>query len=257
MPKVFLSHNHQDKIRVHQIAAHLNDNLIECWIDRDGLQAGDKLKPEIRSAIEESEIFIAFLSKAYLESAWCKEEFRTASQGRKSGKRPWRVFLVLLEEREAIEKQASVQINEMLYEVLNINWPKGRTAPDIAEQLLEEIWKGEQVRFYPIKSIEFERTNLQVISFGLKEDLLSNFLQHWTFNLNPFISRRPEEDKPIKFGTAIGFSGKAPNWIYTYLAIPLANTRDVFVFNTYTEDFICVYARPCSPGLLGSTITYR
>ncbi len=124
---------------------------------------------------------------------------------------------------------------------------------DSIKEILDAVWEGEKVRFYPVKSISKNGVELQVVSFAVG-DLPTDLFRSWTFKLEDFISNSPEEDKPIKNGTAVGFYGRGSAWLYAHLCIPLYNKKPVFVYNADTKGYICVYATRNSKHLLGTTI---
>ena len=78
MPKVFLSHTHQDADAVRQIAVALTEGGLETWLDAEQLFAGDELLAKIASAIDEVDHFVLLLSRAALAKPWVLTEMRIA-----------------------------------------------------------------------------------------------------------------------------------------------------------------------------------
>lgn len=83
MAKAFLSHSSQDKNLVEKIATSLGPN--KCHYDRFTFEAGNKTLDEIFSAIDNTDIFVLFISNAALESEWVKKEIRKARKNISEG----------------------------------------------------------------------------------------------------------------------------------------------------------------------------
>ena len=81
---IFLSYSHEDKEVVHKIAALLSEAGFNCWLDTDRLFYGDKYTPKIFGAIQSCVVFIAFLSKSYVNKTYCSFEFTWAQEHEKS-----------------------------------------------------------------------------------------------------------------------------------------------------------------------------
>lgn len=71
---IFISYSHQDKDFVDQLAAHLVKHRARVWVDRWELNVGDSILDRVQSAIQEASALIVVLSKAAVESQWCKKE---------------------------------------------------------------------------------------------------------------------------------------------------------------------------------------
>lgn len=81
---VFLSYSHDDRQVVEQIAAGLKQAGLSCWIDKDELRANAPYNEEIVSGIDAAKVFIAFLSKSYVQKPYCAQEFSRAIDQKKS-----------------------------------------------------------------------------------------------------------------------------------------------------------------------------
>lgn len=75
---VFVSHSGKDDAVVAEIRQSLEGLGIEAWTDSQRLAGGDKLKPNIRKAIEEASHFLAILSPHAINSAWVFKEIKYA-----------------------------------------------------------------------------------------------------------------------------------------------------------------------------------
>lgn len=71
---VFISYSHQDQEVVEKIATYLVKENIHIWIDKWELNYGDSLIQRIQEALTESSVLLIMLSKASVESEWCKKE---------------------------------------------------------------------------------------------------------------------------------------------------------------------------------------
>lgn len=75
---VFLSYSHNDNALVERIAEYISNSGFSCWIDVDKLRAQENFNAAIDSAIDKSIVFIAFLSKTYVNKPYCVHEFDRA-----------------------------------------------------------------------------------------------------------------------------------------------------------------------------------
>jgi hypothetical protein len=71
---IFISYSHQNKDFVDKLAAHLVKHKARVWIDRWELNVGDSIIDRIQNAIQESDALIVVVSKASMDSQWCKKE---------------------------------------------------------------------------------------------------------------------------------------------------------------------------------------
>jgi hypothetical protein len=71
---VFISYSHADKEKIDLIAGHLLRKRTNVWIDRWELRAGDSIINRVQEAVEGSSALLIMLSKASVESEWCKKE---------------------------------------------------------------------------------------------------------------------------------------------------------------------------------------
>lgn len=83
-PDVFLSYSHDDKEVVEKIAAILSEAGFTCWIDTERLRLNDEYNAEIYNAISDCIVFIAFLSKSYVNKIFCPREFEWAMEKNKN-----------------------------------------------------------------------------------------------------------------------------------------------------------------------------
>lgn len=94
---VFISYSHADKAKIDLIAGHLVRKRTSVWIDRWELKAGDSIINKVQEAVEGSSALLIMLSKASVESEWCKKEL-TAGLFRELDEKRVVVVPVLLED---------------------------------------------------------------------------------------------------------------------------------------------------------------
>lgn len=71
---VFISYSHSDAEIVNKLAAHLVKNNANVWVDTWELNVGDSILNKVQDAIQESAALLVILSKASVQSEWCKKE---------------------------------------------------------------------------------------------------------------------------------------------------------------------------------------
>jgi len=71
---VFISYSHQNKEFADKLAANLVKQKAHVWVDTWELNVGDSIIDKVQSAIQESSALIVIISKASMESEWCKKE---------------------------------------------------------------------------------------------------------------------------------------------------------------------------------------
>jgi hypothetical protein len=83
LKNIFISYSHADKVIVHQIFDKLKANFT-VWIDKVNLKGGDNLDKKIADDIENTSLFICFISEKYCESGPCTDEFALANNKKKT-----------------------------------------------------------------------------------------------------------------------------------------------------------------------------
>lgn len=71
---VFISYSHSDGEFVDKLASQLVLNRTYIWIDRWELAVGDSLTRRIEESIQQASALLVVLSKASVESEWCRRE---------------------------------------------------------------------------------------------------------------------------------------------------------------------------------------
>lgn len=83
-PYIFLSYSHDDGEIVEKIQARIEEAGFECWVDQYGIRAAENYNRAIDLAIDDCVVFLAFLSRSYLEKYYCEHEFNRAIDKQKS-----------------------------------------------------------------------------------------------------------------------------------------------------------------------------
>lgn len=71
---IFISYSHADKAFAEKLASHLVKHNAHVWVDSWELNVGDSIVQRVQRAIHESSALLIVLSKASVESEWCKKE---------------------------------------------------------------------------------------------------------------------------------------------------------------------------------------
>lgn len=93
---IFISYSHQDKIFAEKLAQELVLARANVWIDKWEINVGDSFLNKIQSAVAGASAVVFVLSKASVESEWCKKEL-TASLLRELNEKRVIVLPALLE----------------------------------------------------------------------------------------------------------------------------------------------------------------
>lgn len=80
MSKIFLSHNHNDKPFVRELASYLQQYGIEAWVDEAEIKIGDSLIEKVGTAIKENAFVGVVISRNSANSKWVKKELEIALQ---------------------------------------------------------------------------------------------------------------------------------------------------------------------------------
>ncbi len=87
MPSIFLSHSHEDKSFVRELATKLQLFGIKAWVDEMEILAGDSLIGKIESGLQASDYLGAVLSPRSISLEWVTREICAALSGEAAYKR--------------------------------------------------------------------------------------------------------------------------------------------------------------------------
>jgi len=96
---IFISYSHEDAKAVNELAAHMVKRNAQVWVDTWELNVGDSIIQRVQEAITDSDALLVVLSKASVESEWCKKEL-SAGLIRELDEKRVVVLPVLLEDCE-------------------------------------------------------------------------------------------------------------------------------------------------------------
>ena len=99
MSTIFLSHNHNDKPFVRELAKYLRQYGIEVWVDEAEIKIGDSLIDKVGKAIKENAYVGVVISRHSVNSTWVERELQIALQREFREKRVV-VLPILLDESE-------------------------------------------------------------------------------------------------------------------------------------------------------------
>lgn len=94
MAKAFLSHSSKDKALVEKIAIQLGSN--NCHYDKYTFEAGNLTMDEIFKGLEDTDVFVLFISEQALESEWVNKEI-TQAKILSTNKHIDRIFPIILD----------------------------------------------------------------------------------------------------------------------------------------------------------------
>jgi hypothetical protein len=243
MPKAFLSHCSKDKKIVLEVMDYFERSLIKTWLDEEEIPGGGKLTEEIISGINDCKYFLPFISNYFIDSSWCMDELNVAYSSFQKEKNV--IIPVLLTERGKLELDSLADgkkrfIQSLLQRTRYVEFDEHDVLKSL-KRIADALWKNELVKFDPIEVITINDIDLQLINFQI-ENLPSDFLKFWDFDMNDFIGQRHGEQPVIKRNLPVAFNGKGPNWLFSYFTIPFKNLNDVFLYNNVSGDYICVYS---------------
>lgn len=149
---VFLSYSHDDRVVVEKIAALISDAGFSCWIDKERLRAQEPYNPAIDIAIDQATVFVAFLSKTYVNKAYCIREFNMAIEKQKS------MLAVCIDDvNNSTNKQSAYMLSASVgYNILGLNTGVEDSDSGIrqfAEKIVNSV-PMELLKRYPISSDE-------------------------------------------------------------------------------------------------------
>jgi hypothetical protein len=178
---IFISYSHSDKEIVNLIATHLVKHNANVWVDTWELNVGDSILSKVQDAIQESSALLVVLSKASVESEWCKKELN-AGLMRELDEKKVRILPVLVEDCDI-----PLFLREKIYADLRKDFDEGINS---IRDAIGKITNADQGRIY-------------------KDAGYSDFAVDWGFDNDSFHLRY----------TIIHLSNKAPVSILTEINV--------------------------------------
>lgn len=260
MPRAFLSHKTEEKDIARFVQKYLARCLINAWLDTSDMPGGVKLTNSILQGIATSPYFIAFISPHYVRSNWCIRELEEADRHAQNGKAT--IIPVLLTPYaelalDDIAPDRTIFLESILSRYVGILYNQHEPEQS-AHAIAAAIGQHAKIQFDPVVSKIIAGTELQIIQFDITApgNILSPDILR-TFDLNierDFLACREGEDKPLRAGKPVAFSGQGPNWLYAYLVAPFKNLCPVYVFNNRSNEYICVYDNDITARRVGSVL---
>lgn len=71
---IFISYSHENKDFVDKLALQLVQRNVNIWLDRWELNIGDSIIDKVQEAVDGASALLVILSKASIDSEWCKKE---------------------------------------------------------------------------------------------------------------------------------------------------------------------------------------
>lgn len=173
----FISHSKELKYQIvipfTQIMSSFGFNL---WIDKKGINTGDNIYSEIKTAISNSTYCIAFIDAAFLSRDWTKKEIKLFC-GREQKERREMILPVFV----AVEKE---EVYEMLPELNERAFESIESIPFNQFTCLEIICRIIERFFSDISSAHFNEIGNELInySFPCKETYVALFKNREIFS---------------------------------------------------------------------------
>lgn len=222
---VFISYSHEDRDFAHKLAGSLVSRNVHVWIDTWELSVGDSIVEKIQSAIGESDCLCVVLSKAAVQSAWCKKEL-SAGLLRELQERRVVVLPLLIEDCEL-----PVFLRDKLYADFRTDFQSGLNVllPAIASATSLSLMRVEHDEYY----VDF------AFDYGILDDrMLLNVDSVVFYNSQPFsvmsrIRILGNEETTERYRE---FARQGLEWFYAYTTIyALAHSEKVQSCQVYLE----------------------
>jgi len=94
---IFISHSSQDDAFVVELRQKLEAHDLTVWADSRNLRGGDKVMPEIKTAIAEATAFMVVISQQSWQSGWVQDEVALAQKAQRKRGAEYRVIPLLLD----------------------------------------------------------------------------------------------------------------------------------------------------------------
>jgi TIR domain len=138
IPTVFISYSHTDAAFVERIVGDMRSSGIESWVDDANLEAGDRLE-NIREAIRQSTLVLAYVTERYLASRWPMEELRIALDA------PRVAVAAFVDSEETLAKLPDELRDEVSFGVLRDDSSYDRTLSQVARKAWTSLQVAERL----------------------------------------------------------------------------------------------------------------
>jgi hypothetical protein len=96
--KVFISHSHKDQESVDRIAARLEAEGHDVWMDRLQLKPGDNFQQKIQDGLSDADVLLVVLSENSFKSQWVQREFSMIALQEEVSKRQQRIIPIKIDD---------------------------------------------------------------------------------------------------------------------------------------------------------------
>lgn len=239
MPRVFISHKSEDTNVSKKIKEALDASLIYSWLDDAHLNGGANFANTFITEIDKCDIFMPIISELYVQSKWCMEELRIAYPKKVDEKLIILPIVIsdpnTLKESNPIVKSILESTTYILFDTYN--------EKKSCNLITNSVNSYSLVYFQPIKEIELDSIKMLFLEVSKNSsDLPLDLIEKWKFKITDFVAGSNIDKKPLKYDLPVVISGNCPNWLLSNIIMPLANKRDVYIYNQYTKSYTCVYS---------------
>jgi hypothetical protein len=174
--KVLISHTATDKAFVRRLAARIESDGYDVWLDEHSLVAGDPIAERIGEALKHAKVVLAVVSRTSVASRWLRYELNIATQRMIEGK--CRVIPIVIEDAEL-----PPEVRGVLYadcrRSLRAGWKSIQTAlqheakRSLANQSFHRQAKGLMERLFSVGFTmtlsEYGGNDFDIISLEVKD----------------------------------------------------------------------------------------
>ena len=242
MSRVFVSHKWEEKIDAKKLKAYLESCFISCWLDESNLQAGGVLTNEILKAINESQCLMAMVSERYLDSPYCKLEFDYAFH--QMTKHNYKIIILTLGDRQQlIEKAKQKGLLQLVFllEGDNCKPLNQYDSNPVFQSVASAITQNDAIKFNALKNQTIDGQQLQIIEI-IAPNVPTDIFKTLDLAIEDYISIYDTDNKLIKRNIPVALFGRTAAWVYAHIAMSFYNKCDVFIFNSNSNDYICIYS---------------
>lgn len=136
--KIFLTYAHEDKKVSDYWRDHLEELGFSVWRDAENIQGGKSLFWEINEGLSKCNVYVPFISSAYLKSEPCREEIAAAHKLCNGDPKRRRIIPVLLQSRDFLSNRIPPMLDSKLYIEVDRN--------SYEEAFAEFLEKGFRIR---------------------------------------------------------------------------------------------------------------
>ncbi|PWQ93393.1 CHAT domain-containing protein [Leucothrix arctica] len=228
---VFLSHASQDDGFVRLLRKKLEDHRINVWADSRNLRGGDKLSPEIETAIRTASNFLVVISPNTINSDWVFDEIKIAEQVEKENPDYRAIPLMLPGIKPAALKRyfseepageiIETEVGKLDEQLPHIMAALGHRAPD------HDLPKADEVENKPMAELLLELSEPCLTTDNNGAEKLSARAE-LTYIPHDISKEREVKSRPFRFTAPIGKKEQEEiSWyLEQYLLWPVGSFRN-------------------------------